>query len=158
MTQNEQLRQHLVKLLRGGQAYRPINELLEGLTLQEAGKKVHELPYTIWQQLEHLRFTQHDILDFSRNPSYQEPTWPDDYWPAQEPPESEEQLQQSIKAITQDLEEMIQLVQDTSTNLFEPFAHGQGQTLLREAMLVAEHNAYHLGQITLLRRLQGTLK
>lgn len=158
MTQNEQLRQHLVKLLRGGQAYRPINELLEDLTLQEAGKKVHELPYTIWQQLEHLRFTQHDILDFSRNPSYQEPTWPDDYWPAQEAPDSEEQLQQSIKAITQGLEEMIQLVQDTSTNLFEPFAHGQGQTLLREAMLVAEHNAYHLGQITLLRRLQGTLK
>lgn len=158
MTQNEQLRQHLVKLLRGGQAYRPMNELLDGLTLQEAGKKIQDLPYTIWQQLEHLRFTQYDILDFSRNPSYREPTWPDDYWPAKEAPESEEQLAQSIKAITQDLEEMIQLVQDAGNDLFEPFAHGQGQTLLREAILVAEHNAYHLGQITLLRRLLGTLK
>ena len=158
MTQNEQLRQHLVKLMRGGQAFRPMNELLEGLTLQEAGKKVQGLPYTIWQQLEHLRFTQHDILDFSRNPSYQEPSWPDDYWPANEVPNSEEKLQQSIKTINQDLEEMIQLVQDPGHDLFEPFAHGQGQTLLREAMLVAEHNAYHLGQITLLRRLQGTLK
>jgi uncharacterized damage-inducible protein DinB len=155
MTQDEQLRGQLVKLLRGGQAFRTQEELLEGLTLQEAGQKAPGLPYTIWQLLEHLRFTQHDILDFSRNAAYQEPEWPDDYWPAQEAPESQQALEQTLKAIALDLEEMVQLVQHPTNDLFKPFAHGQGQNLLREAMLVAEHNAYHLGQIVLLRRLFG---
>ncbi|OKL39600.1 ABC transporter [Pontibacter flavimaris] len=157
MTQDEQLREQLVKLLRGGQAFRTQEELLEGLTLQEAGQKTQGLPYTIWQLLEHLRFAQRDILDFSRNAAYQEPAWPDDYWPEQEAPESQQALEQTLKAIALDLEEMVQLVQNPANDLFEPFAHGQGQTLLREAMLVAEHNAYHLGQIVLLRRLSGHL-
>jgi len=157
MTQEKQLREQLVKLMRSGQAFRTRQELLEGLTLQEAGQSVKGLPYTIWQLLEHMRFTQHDILDFSHNANYHEPHWPDDYWPAQAAPENQQQLEQTLKAIEQDLEEMVQLVQNPANDLFKPFPHGQGQTLLREAMLVAEHNAYHLGQIVLLRRLQGTL-
>ncbi|WP_242917789.1 DinB family protein [Pontibacter liquoris] len=153
MEHDKQLREQLVKLMRGGQAFRTQNELLAGITLEEAGKKVEGLPYTIWQLLEHLRFTQHDILDFSRNPGYQEPAWPDDYWPGQTAPKNEAELHHTLNALTNDLEEMIGLVQDPANDLFKPFRHGTGQTLLREAMLVAEHNGYHLGQVVVLRRL-----
>ncbi|SIQ83659.1 DinB family protein [Pontibacter lucknowensis] len=155
MKEEKQLRNHLEKLMRMGQAYRPMDELLQGLSVTEAGRQVKELPYTIWQLLEHLRFAQHDILDFCRNPDYQEPDWPDDYWPADVAPADEDALKQTLQAINRDLEAMVQLVQDTEQDLFAPIPHGNGQTLLREAMLVAEHNAYHLGQIVVLRRLLG---
>ncbi|MCX2741523.1 DinB family protein [Pontibacter anaerobius] len=156
MKHEKQLREQLVKLMQGGQAFRSREELLEGLTAAEAGQQVTGMPYTIWQLLDHLRFAQHDILDFCRNPDYKEPTWPDDYWPSTKTaPPDEAALQQTLQAMANDLQEMIQLVQDPEKDLFEPFAHGQGQTLLREALLVAEHNAYHLGQIVLLRKLLG---
>ncbi|EJF10952.1 DinB family protein [Pontibacter sp. BAB1700] len=155
MKEEKLVRDHLEKLMRMGQAYRPMDELLQGLSLAEAGRQVEELPYTIWQLLEHLRFAQHDILDFCRNPDYQEPDWPDDYWPADVAPADEDALKQTLQAINRDLEAMVQLVQDTEQDLFAPIPHGNGQTLLREAMLVAEHNAYHLGQIVVLRRLLG---
>lgn len=153
MKQDEQLRTHLVKLMQGGQAFRTMDELLEGLTLQEAGTPVDGLPYTIWQLLEHLRFAQHDILDFCRNPDYQEPAWPDDYWTTETAPRDEASLRNTQKAISQDLNAMIRFVQDSTNDLYTPIPQGNGQTLLREAMLVAEHNAYHLGQIVVLRRL-----
>lgn len=155
MEQEQQLRGQLVKLLRGGQAFRPREELLEGITLQEAGEKVKELPYTIWQLLDHLRFAQHDILDFCRNPAYKEPAWPDDYWPKETAPADQATLDTTLKALSDDLEELVGLVQDPNNDLFAPIPHGNGQTLLREAMLVAEHSAYHLGEIVVLRRLLG---
>lgn len=157
MEQEQQLRDHLEKLMRMGQAFRPFEELLQGISVQEAGKRVAGLPYTIWQLLEHLRFAQHDILDFCRNPNYQTPEWPDDYWPAAEAPADQATLDQTLQVIKQDLDAMVQLVQDTEQDLFARIPHGNGQTLLREAMLVAEHNAYHLGQIVVLRRLHGKL-
>lgn len=150
------MRDHLEKLMRMGQAFRPGEELLQGITVQEAGERVKDLSYTIWQLLEHLRFTQHDILDFCRNPNYQEPDWPDDYWPASEAPANQATLDNTLQAINNDLEAMVELVQNSAHDLFAPLPHGNGQTLLREAMLVAEHNAYHLGQIVVLRRLLGT--
>ena len=155
MEKEKQLRDHLEKLMRMGQAFRPTDELLQDISVQEAGKRVPGLPYTIWQLLEHLRFAQHDILDFCRNPNYQTPDWPGDYWPAQEAPTDQAALDQTLKTINRDLEAMVQLVQDTDNDLFAPIPHGSGQTLLREAMLVAEHNAYHLGQIVVLRRFIG---
>lgn len=158
MKHDEELRQQLVKLMRSGQAFRAREELLEGLTLQEAGQEIENQPYTIWQLLDHLRFAQHDILDFCRNPNYQEPNWPDDYWPSHAAPPSHEALNYTLSALHKDLEELVKLVQDTNNDLFAPIPHGQGQTLLREAMLVAEHNAYHLGQMVILRKLQGHLK
>ncbi|WP_299824831.1 DinB family protein [uncultured Pontibacter sp.] len=156
MEQEKQLREQVVTLLRGGQAFRTRAELLEGISVEDAGKKVKGLPYTIWQLLGHLRFAQHDILDFCCNPNYQEPNWPDDYWPQETAPENEAHLHRTIDALATDLEEMIQLVQDPKNDLLKPFAHGSGQTLLREATLVAEHNAYHLGQVVVLRRLLHT--
>ncbi len=158
MKQDEQLRDQLEKMMRGGLAFRPREELLEGITVQEAGKKVENLPYTIWQLLEHLRFAQYDILDFCRNPEYQAPEWPNDYWPKATAPKDEAELESVQKAIASDLEAMVQLIQDKENNLFEAIPHGSGQTLLREAMLIAEHSAYHLGEIVVMRRLLNSLK
>ncbi|MDO6388722.1 DinB family protein [Pontibacter sp. BT731] len=155
MKEDQQLRDHLEKLMRMGQAFRPHGELLQGISVQEAGAHVKDLPYTIWQLLEHLRFTQYDILDFCRNPNYQMPEWPDDYWTDAATPADQAALDQTLQTIKRDLEAMVQLVQDTDNDLFAPIPHGSGQTLLREAMLVSEHNAYHLGQIMVLRRLLG---
>lgn len=157
MAQEQQLREQLVKMMRGGLAFRTREELLNGLTVEEAGSKVEGLPYTIWQLLEHLRFAQHDILDFCRNPKYLEPAWPDDYWPGDTAPRDQESLESTLKTLSADLEEMVQLVQDQQQDLYKPIPHGDGQTLLREAMLVAEHNAYHLGEIVVLRRLTNGL-
>lgn len=150
-----ELRKQLVNTLRGSNVYRPITELLNGLTAQEAGKQVAGLPYTIWQLLEHLRFAQHDILDFCRNPNYKEPDWPEDYWTKEPAPENEQALNTSIKDFKKDLDAMVALINDKTNDLTAPIPHGTGQTLLREAMLVATHNAYHIGEIVVLRRLLG---
>jgi hypothetical protein len=158
MKQDQPLRNQLTKLLRSGQAFTPLADLLAGITAGEAGKMVPGLPYTLWQLIEHLRITLYDILEFSRDPAYQSPEWPAGYWPADAAPASAAELEKSIQTIAAGVEAMIRLVQDPARDLFEPFAHGQGQNLLREAMLVAEHNAYHLGQIVVLRRLLGTWK
>jgi len=155
MEKEKQLREHLVKLLQGGQAFRTREEILHGITLEDAGKKIAKLPYTLWQLLEHLRIAQWDILEFSRNPLHQSPKWPDAYWPKAAAPADQAALDSAQQAIASDLAAMIQLVQDPANDLLKPFAHGDGQTLLREAMLVAEHNAYHLGEMVVLRRLSG---
>lgn len=158
MDQEEALRNQLVKLLQGGQAYSPAQELLEGIKLEISGKEVPELPYTIWQLMEHLRIALWDILEFSRDPDYQSPSWPDGYWPNEKEPTDQAALDSCRKVIQQGQEEMIQLVEDKNNELFKPFPHGDGQNLLREVMLVAEHNAYHLGQIVIIRRLLGDWK
>lgn len=156
MKQDQRLRDQLTRLMRGGQAFTPLEQVLAGITAREAGKAVPGLPYTLWGLIEHLRITLYDILEFSRDPAYQSPDWPQGYWPAQQAPAGQAALDKSIRALSDGLEAMVALVQDPTRDLFEPFAHGQGQNLLREAMLVAEHNAYHLGQVVLLRRLLGT--
>ncbi|WP_162053256.1 DinB family protein [Pontibacter pamirensis] len=155
MEHDKQLREQLVKLLRGGQASKTRDEILQGISLEEAGRKAANLPYTIWQLLEHLRIAQWDILEFSRNSQHQSPEWPEGYWPQEKAPANEAALNKTLHAITTDLEGMVNLIKDPANDLFEPFAHGNGQNLLREAMLVAEHNAYHLGEIVVLKRLIG---
>ena len=155
MKQDQLLRDQLTKLLRGGQAFKPLEEVLDGITAAEAGKMVPGLPYTLWKLIEHLRISLYDILEFSRDPTYQSPAWPDGYWPQEDGPVDQTALDKSFSLITKGVEEMIQLVQDPANDLYTPFAHGEGQNLLREAMLVAEHNAYHLGEIVVLQRLLG---
>jgi hypothetical protein len=156
MKQDQQLRDQLTQLMRGGQAFAPLEKVLAGITAADAGQSVPGLPYTLWKLIEHLRITLYDILEFSRDPTYQSPAWPAGYWPPSESPANQAALDKSLQAIAAGMEAMIRLVQDPTRDLFEPFAHGQGQNLLREAMLVAEHNAYHLGEIVVLRRLLGT--
>jgi hypothetical protein len=158
MDENQKLRHQLTSYLQGGQAYSPLAEVLAGITAAEAGKPVPGLPYTIWQQLGHLRITLYDILDFCRDPDYESPPWPEGYWPREPGPASQVELDKTIQQLSEGVEVMIRLVQDPARDLLAPFAYGEGQTLLREAMLVAEHNAYHLGQVVVLRRLLGTWK
>ncbi|MBK0402783.1 DinB family protein [Adhaeribacter sp. BT258] len=158
MNHDQRLRDQLTKLLEGGLAFQPVGELFKDITAEEAGKTVPKLPYTIWQLLEHMRLTVNDILEFCQNPDYQYLTWPDDYWPQEKAPADQQALNKSIAEIQTGLQTMIKLVQDPDNDLYKPFPHGEGQTLLREALLVAEHTAYHTGEVIVLRRLLGTWK
>jgi uncharacterized damage-inducible protein DinB len=158
MKHDQELRNQLTKLLQGGIAYQPIGDLFKGITAEEAGKTVPKLPYTIWRLLEHMRLTLNDILEFCRNTDYKYLTWPDNYWPKEDTPADQSELDKCIQEIKAGIETMIQLIQDPANDLYQPFAHGEGQTLLREALLVAEHTAYHTGEVIVLRRLLGTWK
>lgn len=155
MSNQQPLRQHLVKLLQGGQSYTPLQDQITGIPFEDAGKNIDGLPYNIYRVMEHIRLSQYDLLNFSRNPDYKYIKWPDDYWPDSDAPASPEAWEQTVQTILDDRQAMIDLVQDESRDLLEPFPWGEGQTLLREAMLVAEHNAYHAGQILVMRRLLG---
>lgn len=158
MKQDQVLRDQLTRLLRGGHAFTAPEKILAGIRADTAGRLLPGLPYTLWKQVEHLRISLYDILDFSRDPAYQSPDWPAGYWPAADKPLNQEEVDRSVASIHQGIEAMVSLVQDQHQDLFAPFAHGQGQNLLREAMLLAEHNAYHLGEILVLRRLLGDWK
>ena len=151
------LRAHLLELLHGGHAHLSFDDAVRDLPADLRGKAPRGSPYTAWQLVEHLRLAQDDILRFSRNTdgSYEELEWPDDYWPKAKGPRDDAEWEASLAAFRQDRTAMEALVADPAQDLFAPFPWGTGQTLLREAMLVADHNAYHLGQLVLLRRLIG---
>lgn len=151
-SQDQSLRDHLLELLKAGSAHLGFDEAIEGLPAGLRGRKAPGLAHTVWQLVEHLRITQEDILEFSRNPGYQELKWPDNYWPATEAPPSAEAWEQSVAAFRRDLQAMKDLVADPKTDLFAKIPWGTGQTILREALLVADHNAYHVGQIVTVRQ------
>ena len=155
MSPDKDLRSHLMKLLDGGGAHLKPSQVLTDFPAEARGRKPAGSPYSAWQLLEHMRIAQWDILEFSRDPNHVSPPYPQGYWPAGEGPESKEAWENSVAAFQADLEEMKQLVVDPAVDLFKRIPHGDGQTVLREAMLVADHNAYHLGQLVLLRRLLG---
>jgi hypothetical protein len=119
------------------------------------GAKAKGAPHTAWQLLEHMRIAQWDILEFSRSAKHVSPPWPQGYWPKTAKPPSEAAWKKSITAIRKDLREMQALVEDPKTDLYAKIPHGTGQNVLREALLIADHNAYHIGQFMLLRRLLG---
>jgi hypothetical protein len=149
------LREHLVYLLRGGGAHLHFDKAVAGLPPALRGAKPPGQPHTPWRLLEHMRIAQWDILEFSRNPGHVSPAFPEGYWPKGDAPPDDAAWDKSVAAFRADLKAMQDLVADPKTNLFTPLAHGEGQTVLREALLVADHNAYHLGQLVLLRRLLG---
>jgi hypothetical protein len=149
------LRAHLLELLQMGHGHLKPEAAFKGLPFELWGERPERAPHTPWQLLEHLRITQLDILEFSRNPKYVELTWPEDYWPKKDAPASAAALATSLDQFRDDLRAMQALVKDPKTDLFAKIPWGQGQTILREAMLVADHNAYHLGQFVLVRRLLG---
>lgn len=149
------LRDHLLELLRGGSAHLRFDEAIEGLPADLRGTKHQELPHTAWQLLEHLRIAQWDILDFSRNPDYAHIKWPDGYWPETAAPPDDAAWDRSVEQLRQDLKAMQDLVADPKTDLYAKIPWGDGQTILREAMLIADHNAYHVGQIVSLRQALG---
>jgi hypothetical protein len=149
------LRKHVVELLTLGHAHATFDQAVKGLPAELRGKVPKGAEHSPWQLLEHLRLAQWDILDFSRNPKYQALKWPDDYWPKEKAPADEKAWDKSVRAFKKDLKEMVALVEDEKTDLFAKIPHGDGQTILREALLVADHNAYHVGQLVLARKMLG---
>ncbi|MGC1290065.1 MAG: DinB family protein [Candidatus Acidiferrales bacterium] len=149
------LREQLVKLLDGGQAHAEWRDAVADMPENLRGAKPQGAPHTPWQLLEHMRIAQLDILEFSRDAKHVSPEFPEGYWPATEAPPSAEAWEKSVKAFGRDIEEMKKLVSDPKTNLFGRIPHGEGQTILREALLAADHNAYHLGQLVLVRKMVG---
>jgi DinB superfamily len=149
------LREHVIYLLDGGGAHAKFDEVVADIPPQLLGRKPARLPHSLWMLLEHLRIAQRDILDFSHNPEYVSPKWPEGYWSKTEAPPSPSAWTASVKQFREDLKAMKDLVKDPETDLFAKIPWGDGQTVLREALLLADHNAYHLGQMLDVRRLLG---
>jgi DinB superfamily len=149
------LREHVLYLLEGGGAHAKFHEVTSDIPPKLRGEKLAGLPHSLWMLLEHLRIAQWDILEFSRNAKHVSPKWPEGYWPKTETPSSPAAWNASVKRFSQDLKAMQTLVNHPKTDLFTRIAWGDGQTILREALLVADHNAYHLGQMLDARRLLG---
>jgi uncharacterized damage-inducible protein DinB len=152
---NEVLREHLVKLLTEGQAHATFDDAVKDLDPKLYGKVPHDVEHSPWQLLEHLRIAQWDIVEFSRNAKHESPKWPEGYWPKEKAPEDDKAWEKSVRAFRHNLKEMADLIRDEKTDLFAKIPGGDGQTILREALLIADHNAYHVGQLVLVRRLLG---
>ena len=156
MDTDRALRDHLLELLSGGSAHVKFEAAIEGLAPELVGKKAPGLPHTPWQLLEHLRIAQWDLLEFCRNPDYVSPSWPEGYWPEGEAPPDDGAWHQSVEAFLRDLQEVKDLVADPKTDLFLQVPWGDGQTILREVLLVADHNAYHVGQLVTVKQGLGS--
>ena len=154
-TADTAVRQHLKRLLDWEDAHAGFEATTKEFPAELQGRIPAGLPYSAWQIVEHLRLAQHDILDFCVNPHYKELKWPDDYWPANPAPASSHAWEESIRSFEEDRIKVQELVMDTSIDLLAKIPHGSGQTYLREVLLIADHTAYHVGQLLLVRRLLG---
>ena len=152
---NDPVREQVIALLNGGQAHVPLDQVLKDFPARLRGMKAKGAEHTAWQLLEHMRIAQWDILEFSRSAKHVSPEFPGGYWPKTEKPPSDDAWKKSIAALKRDLKTMQKLIENPKTDLHAGIPHGTGQTIFREALLVADHNAYHLGQLVLLRRLLG---
>jgi hypothetical protein len=152
---DQTLRDHVLYLLRGGGAHPDFETVVAGLPGELRGASVDGVSHTPWRLLEHMRICQWDILEFSRNAQHVSPEFPDGYWPAGGAPPDENAWDASVDQFRRDMQAMIELVSDPASDLLARIPHGQGQTLLREALLLADHNAWHLGQLVFLRRALG---
>lgn len=155
MTQTDLLRAPIARMLDWEDAHAGFDRVVGGLPRELQGQVPHGLPYSPWRLLEHIRLTQWDILEFCRNPDYKELDWPDDYWPRSPTPPSASAWEKSVKAFRQDREALKRLALDPSVSLSATVPAGDGQTYLRELLLVADHTAYHLGELVVVRRALG---
>lgn len=147
---DKRIREQLVALLRGEGAHRSVETALRDFPQSLAGERIGQNPHTPWRLLEHMRIAQWDILEFCRNPHHVSPDFPDGYWPPDDAPPTAEAWSRSVDGFCSDLAAMRTLVEDPGSDLVLPIPHGNGQTLIREALLVADHNSYHLGQLLLI--------
>jgi DinB superfamily len=152
------VRQHILDLLTSGHAHTEFEAAFKDLPPALRGKRPKGAEHSPWEILEHMRIAQWDILEFSRNPKHESPDWPGGYWPASPAPADEKAWSKSLRAFRSDRKAMCDLVADESIDLYARIPHGSGQTILREVLLVADHNAYHLGELVLVRRLLGAWK
>lgn len=149
------LRDKLAELLRGGESARPALELMREFPFAKSGKVVDALPYSVWSLVVHLRISQDDIVEFSRDPDHVSPAWPDEHWPENPAPADEAEWDAGIESFAAGLETMAAMVVDPARDLMDPFPWGDGQTLFRQAVMLAKHNAYHAGQIVVIGRQLG---
>jgi hypothetical protein len=156
MEQDRVLRQHLLWLLDGGNAHMSFDDAIAQFPREYLNAKAPHVTYTPWHILEHLRITQWDILEFIRNPAYVSPEWPKGYWPAPDAEADVAMWEKTVTAFRADLQALRDLVNDPRVDLYEPLPHGSGQTILREILLVADHNAYHIGEFAVLRQVMQT--
>jgi hypothetical protein len=152
---DKSVRDHLLYLLAGGGAHADFDAAMNDWPVQLAAAKVANFPHTAWMLLEHMRIGQWDILEFSRDSKHVSPPWPEGFWPESEAPASEKAWKSAMTQFKKDLRAIQQLVANPKTNLYAKLPWGDGQTILREALLVADHNAYHLGQLVMLRKCMG---
>jgi len=157
MTQSQNseqsLRDHLVYVLRGEGAHITFEDFVADFPVKLCGEQIEGLPYTAWQVLEHMRIAQWDILEFSRDAKHVSPKWPEGYWPPQDETGNAELWQETVSKFRSDLKQMQEIVADSATGLLAQIPHGSGQTILREALLIADHNSYHLGALVVMGRI-----
>jgi hypothetical protein len=158
MEQHKLLRAELIRLLQGEGAHADFEQAVANFPAEFRGVKPDGAPHTAWELLEHLRIAQWDMLEFSRDAAHVSPKWPEGYWPRTPGPPEAAAWDRSVAAFLEDNRAMQEKVGDPGSDLFTPFAHGEGQTLLREALQIADHNAYHVGELIFLRRLLGIWK
>lgn len=155
MADDQRLRQYLARLLDWEDAHVGFDSAIEDIAEMLRGQQPPGLPYSPWQLLEHIRLAQGDILEFCRDPAYRERRWPDDYWPEAPTPPSTEAWEHSVAQVRRDRQALKAMATDTTLDLLATIPHGSGQTYLRELLLVADHTAYHVGQLVVVRRLLG---
>jgi hypothetical protein len=158
MDQNSELRNYLVKVLTWSEAHVDFDKAVHGVPSSVQGIRPQSMPYSPWELLEHLRLAQRDILDFCRDPAYSAPTWPAGYWPAAPAPPTPEAWDQSVAEFQADREALCAFISDPSLDLFSQIPRGDGKTYLREALLLADHTAYHVGEMVAVRRSLGVWK
>jgi len=149
------IRKQLIETVEGKRSHIPFSRAIHQFPFDLAGKKVRNLDHTGWSLVYHMWIAQRDILEFSLNPGHESPDFPSGYWPESLKPLSSKQWKETIEGIATDLGEMIALIRDPKNDLFAPFPWGSGQTLFREAIILAGHNSYHIGQFIALRQLLG---
>jgi hypothetical protein len=145
------LREQLRIAITGGESHITFDEVIKDFPFDKRAEKPHGAPHSAWELVEHMRIAQKDILEFSRNASHQSPNFPEGYWPQNAAPPDEEKWRESVRGFQQDARELADLI--NREDLFRPFSHGSGQTLLREALVAANHNSYHLGELVFLKRM-----
>lgn len=155
---DQAIRKQLLATLEGGGAHATFDDAVADIPAKLQGERPKGMPHSLWMLLEHLRIAQADILDFSVNSKYVAPKWPEGYWPKTPAPPNERAWDKSVAAFHQDLRSMQDLVKNPKTDLVAKIPWGEGQTILREALLVADHNAYHIAQVVDARRLLGVWK
>jgi hypothetical protein len=155
MDQEKELRKYLAHFLDWHEAHADLKSALKDFPEDLRGTRPPGAPHSGWELLEHVRIATHDILEFSRDAKHVSPDWPSGYWPAKPAPPGAAAWDKSVKALEHDLDEMRKLVSNPKAGLFAKIPHGSGQTIFREALLIADHNAYHLGQLVLVRQLLG---
>jgi hypothetical protein len=153
MNEHKILIDEIARLLRGGSAHIGLTDALDKLPADARGIKPDSLPYSIWQLVEHIRIAQWDMLQFCINPDHQSPRWPEEYWPKEPAPANNEGWDSSLEQIDADLEQFIDVVK--TGDIYKKLPHGDGQSILREALQIADHTAYHISEIIVIRRLQG---